>query len=484
MDVATPAAGTWTLYNAASKSSGFDGPIQYNVTQTDFTYPGSITPSSLNLGAGKTGVFHVHSQLPATPGDVSLAVQLSGANGVLTSVPLTLRADVPTHDTTWTGTITGGNGRAQGGPAQSNFYYLNVPKNAAQISAGFTFTDPDQIYLATLAAPDGQVYSFQSNASFDGNGNLQAANGLQIYRRYPQAGKWELTLETTNPVSGEELAGNFTAAVAYEPLEITGTRFPNGPKMRLTSGVPVNFPVNITNTGTTALTYFADGRLNTAGTIPLQELSGNATTALPVPAGVNPIWLVPSEVTSLAAQSVADQPVNLDFYYKLRRARLLRFCEWERRHGDVRSKDGVAGPVDRRCRPDRTVRRSRSVRHRDHDGDRGRPAVRPGRHIDHGRPLDRGRRLEQQPAARSVVGTVDRRARSGHHENARGPRDRPHHAFGRAVRRGARSDRTDHAGAGSERHHHGDDHPERTGRDGREGQAVHRRFQQLHRRWR
>ena len=315
VDVAAPAAGIWTLYNAASKSSGFNGPVQYNVTQTDFTYPASITPTSMTIGAGKTGTFHVNTKLSSTPGDVSDAIQLTGANGVPTSVPLTLRTDVPTKDSTWTGTITGGNGRAQGGPAQANYYYVNIPKNAAQFSVGFTFADPDQIYNATLAAPDGQVYSFQSNASFDGNGNLQAANGLQIYRRYPQAGKWELALETTNPVSGEELASTFTAKVAYEPLSITAPKFPNGPKMRLASGVPVNFPVNITNTGTTALTYFADGRLNTAGTIPLVELSGYATTSLPVPAGVNPRWLVPSEVTSLTAESVADQPVNLDFYY-------------------------------------------------------------------------------------------------------------------------------------------------------------------------
>jgi hypothetical protein len=64
------------------------------------------------------------------------------------------------------------------------------------------------------------------------------------------------------------------------------------------------------------MTYFADGRLNTVGTIPLAELTGNATTPLPVPDGVLPVWLVPSEVSQLDAMAVADQPVNMDFFFQ------------------------------------------------------------------------------------------------------------------------------------------------------------------------
>ena len=314
VDVAAPLAGTWTLLSAASKSSGFNGPVKYNVTQSDYTSPGSVSPSSMTIAAGKVGTFTVHETLSTTPGDVSASVQFS-TPGATTSVPLTLRTVIPsTGNTTFSGVITGGNGRAQGGPAQTNIYYLNVPQGKTDLSVGFTFSDPDQIIFAVLTAPDGQVYSFQSNAFFDNDGNLEASNGIQIFRRYPQAGRWILSLNVTNPVSGNELFQSFTTKVAYNTVQASAT-FPNNVNRKLKAGVPVNIPVTIKNTGTAPLTYFADPRLNTTGTIPLVELTGNATTPLPVPAGINPLWLVPSEVSSLTETAVADQPVNADFFY-------------------------------------------------------------------------------------------------------------------------------------------------------------------------
>jgi hypothetical protein len=84
----------------------------------------------------------------------------------------------------------------------------------------------------------------------------------------------------------------------------------------LKAGTPVNVPVKITNTGAAPLTYFADGRLSTIGDIPLAELSGNSTDIpLPVPPGVVPFWLVPTDVNQLTVAAAATQPVNLDILY-------------------------------------------------------------------------------------------------------------------------------------------------------------------------
>ena len=38
------------------------------------------------------------------------------------------------------------------------------------MTANFTFQDPNQVVLATLTAPDGQVYSFKSNTFTDDGG--------------------------------------------------------------------------------------------------------------------------------------------------------------------------------------------------------------------------------------------------------------------------------------------------------------------------
>jgi hypothetical protein len=315
VDVHSPAAGTWTAIFAASKSSGFSGPVHFTVNQSDFSPVGSVTPPTMTLAPGQVATFKVHVPLPHAPGDQSASVQLAEVGGATTSVPLTLRAVIPPTNTTFTGTITGGNGRSQGGPAQSNTYYLRVPKGQHDLSVGFTFGDPNQIVLGVLTAPDGQVYSFQSSLTFDVVGNASFSPTMQIYRRNPQPGQWVLSLDVTNPVSGDETSQPFTAKVAYNSVKIT-TSLPASAKTKLAAGVPVNVPVTITNTSARPLTYFADGRLATTGTIPLAELSGHATLPLPVPAGRTPIWLVPTETSRLTMSAVADQPVNADFQYE------------------------------------------------------------------------------------------------------------------------------------------------------------------------
>jgi Subtilase family/Peptidase inhibitor I9 len=315
VDVTAPMPGTWTMFSAASTSSHFNGPVFFNVTQSDFTPKGTVTPATMTLAPGESGDFDVHEHLASTPGDVSASLQLTGQNGnVTTSVPVTIRTVIPDRNTSFSGVITGGNGRAQLGPAQTNLYYLEVPPGKRDLSVGFTFSDPAEVVFGVLTAPDGQVYSFQSNTTVDGSGNLAPSNGLQIYRRDPRAGQWILSLNVTNPVSGHELFQSFSAQVAYNTVRIHASP-PDSGGTKLAAGVPVNVPVQITNTGVQTLTFFADPRLKTVGTIGLAELSGNSTVPLPVPAGITPFWLVPTETQQLTETVTADQPVNADFFY-------------------------------------------------------------------------------------------------------------------------------------------------------------------------
>jgi Subtilase family/Peptidase inhibitor I9 len=273
IDVRFPKAGTWTAYFALSQVSGFVGTFAFSVVQTDFSTHGTVSPSRIVLAPGQTGTFHVNTRVPTSPGDLSASVQFSSSGGVTTSVPMTLRAVVPAHNVTFSGTITGGNGRQQ--EAQSNVYFLNVPAGKKDLSIGVTFDDPGQLTFGYLTAPDGQVYSFQGNLA-DGGAVHVKYNTVNIHANLPTS---------------------------------AGTRLP--------AGVAVTVPVRIRNTGVAPITYFADGRLNTVGTIPLMELSGNSTDIpLPVPANVLPFWLVPTEVSQLNASATADQPVNMDFFFQ------------------------------------------------------------------------------------------------------------------------------------------------------------------------
>jgi hypothetical protein len=156
------------------------------------------------------------------------------------------------------------------------------------------------------------VYSYQSNLYADATGQGVNDKSLQIYRRNPQAGRWLLSLDFTNPQSGLEVAQPFTGKVTFNSVKVSA-KLPHGSSLK--AGQAVTVPVKVTNTGAAPLTNFADARLNTIGDLPLVELSGNATTTLPVPAGVYPQWLVPTESRELTVQAAATQPVNLDFFY-------------------------------------------------------------------------------------------------------------------------------------------------------------------------
>jgi hypothetical protein len=320
VDVHFPAFGTWSAFFALSQGSGFNGPIQYSVTTSDFTSYGSVSPSTLTLAPGESRSVTVRTPLPAQPGDVSASVQLSTALGLRTSVPVTARALIPTSakSNPFSGVLTGGNGRGgNGGVAQSNVYYLDVPANKKDLGIGVTLAnDPGVTYFGLLTAPDGQVYSYQSNQALMANGDVANDRSLQIYRRNPQAGRWTLSLDFTNPVSGLATQQKFTGTVAFDTVKIQAS-LPNSTAKVLKAGTPVDVPVKITNTGAAPLTYFADGRLNTIGDIPLAEQSGNATDIpLPVPPGVTPFWLVPPDTNRLTVAASATQPVNLDVFYQ------------------------------------------------------------------------------------------------------------------------------------------------------------------------
>ncbi len=310
VDVRQPVAGTWTAYLALSTSSGFNGPVHVLASTSDFaSAKATVSPASFTLAAGASRTETVRVREPHHPSDVSASLQLAAAGGPTTSVPLTERAVVPPAGRRFTDTITGGNGR--GFPGLSKFYYLDVPRGRRDLSIGITLSDPNELVLATLSGPDGQVSSYQSNVDPDGT---QLDHGIQIYRARPHAGRWVLGLAVTNPASGDAVSSPFSVKVAYGAVKVKGSP-PHGRQTRLKAGTPVTVPVKVTNNGTASLAYFVDPRLHATGTLSLAELSG-VSQPISLPSSAAPFWLVPTACTSLTDTAAADQPVNLDFFYQ------------------------------------------------------------------------------------------------------------------------------------------------------------------------
>ena len=241
------------------------------------------------------------------------SVQLVGSVSGATSVPFSLRAEVPPRDYSFSGTITGGNGRGYVG--ESELYYLDVPRGHQSIGVGVTLGDPGDTVLATLTSPEGQSYSYNSNVTPD---RAETEPGIQDYVDHPEPGRWVLTVQVLNPVSGAVASAPFRVAIRYDSVSARALGLPTSTRTTLTAGTPVTVPVTITTTSAKPLSYFVDARFDQTGTISLAQLDGDSSTtfALPAPYEAYPLWLVPTHVSKLSVTATATLPVNVGLYWQ------------------------------------------------------------------------------------------------------------------------------------------------------------------------
>lgn len=308
-EVRRPVAGTWRAYFAFGRAAHFHGYVNYRAATQEFVTTRSVSPASKKVAPGAVARFQVTATLPSRPGDASDSVQFRTSHGRTVSMPLTLRSVVPARATTFSGTITGGNGR-QVLPAQANSYYIDVPAKKAALNVDLRFGDDNTLVVGVLVGPNGQVYSFKSN------GDTSDTAGFNLFARNPQPGRWVLTLAVANPVSGRFIAYPFTAKVGYSTVKVASD-LPNSTDMTLPQGVAATIPVKITNNDArNSLSLFSDARTNRTGDIPLPQLNPDSTTFdLPAAPEVAPTWLVPTEVDRADFVITGSTPVNWDVYF-------------------------------------------------------------------------------------------------------------------------------------------------------------------------
>jgi hypothetical protein len=322
-----PAPGRWTavIFSDVSAAQGTTGKVLFGATVAKYAPWATVTPASLTLPRGASAKVTISAVVPAGAGDSSGGLMLSDAFGK-ESIPVTLRGLIPAtapRGGTFSGVLTGGNGRAPG-QGQVASYQFDVPPNAAgmltRVDADVVLaSDPANQVTAYLIAPGGQTMGYASNyltTGFTVGGVPVQTPGkqLSVFAAPPVAGRWTLVVDFAAPVPGNELADAFTGRVRFDTIRVYRGGLPDSATTVLTRGKPVSFPVRIKNNGAAPEDVFADARLYSMTTYPLRPQNQVSNVPVPLPPTVNPPeWIVPAMTSGVQATAVSNVPVMFSF---------------------------------------------------------------------------------------------------------------------------------------------------------------------------
>jgi subtilisin family serine protease len=320
--VAGPASGTWTALVATS-SSATAVAAQFQASTATWQRFGTLSTHSLKLAPGHSGTFTLTASTPAQPGDqAGSIVVISPAKSPVSrlvsvsSIPVTLRALVPAPNpsTTFTGTLTGGNGRAAS-TGQTSYYQVQIPAGLKALNVQVSSQDASNTFFAELVDPaTHEAASSAFNGLQQASSQLTGEQGAQLHVLNPAPGLWTLVVDFFNTVSGKAVSQPFTVTMNDTPVDASAAGLPAG--ATLTAGTPVTAMVTVTNNGTSPEAYFVDGRRNNQVTTPLAVQSKSTSTlTLPNLSGTVPTYLVPSHTTALTSRVSSTRRLFFDFTY-------------------------------------------------------------------------------------------------------------------------------------------------------------------------
>ena len=314
VDARNPAPGTWHAMVWANPL--FTGKIAYEFTTSRYETYGTVHPSTVTLAPGASAT--ITAKFPAShkAGDMSAAVVMKTQRGENSSMPVSLRTVIPNKpNSSFSGVINGGNGRAQ--DALSQTFYLNVPKHKHALTVSTELTRkqyPNEIYAAYLVDPHGTAQSTRTNVIINRHGNLDVGRKVLTFVRSPEAGRWRYIIVGYTPEGGQFVNQPFTGKVHYTTPSIQPvSSLPHG-KATLIKGKTYKYKVLLKNTNSMQQVYFADPRLNRKTQYDLaSQAPGNDLQNLSLPdPEATPAWLVPTETKALDFYANASVPVGLD----------------------------------------------------------------------------------------------------------------------------------------------------------------------------
>jgi hypothetical protein len=313
VDVVKPLGGKWTaiIFTRVSGAAGsYAGPVQMMWAAERFATFGSVWPASFDLAAGQSQKVTAKFTMPSQSGDVAAALRFASAHessAGSAEIPLSLRTLIPTGRTggTFTGTVTGGNGRAGAGPTQT--FAFNVPQGVHDLSVHLELSDNGYQLEGLLIDPNGMQLSVDAN--MDPSGAPQY--GIDLYHFDPQPGQWRFVL-ALNSASGNQTSEPFTGRVAYNSAHVSAPGLPNDPSVTWSAAAgAVTIPVTVTNTGSVAQAYFVDGRL---GAVQGIEFPTQVICSTPTLPGTCAAFILPTEVSSVLFAAQASAPITMDAY--------------------------------------------------------------------------------------------------------------------------------------------------------------------------
>jgi hypothetical protein len=314
VDVVKPVAGQWTVLvwtRPPGVTGSYTGPVQLTWAAERYVKMGSVSPASLDLAPGATEFIRAEFTSPSQSGDLAAGIRFRQAGGWSDSrpeIPVTLRTLVQTGPSggNFTGTLTGGNGRAGTGPTQT--FEFDVPNGVQNMSLVLTIPDSGYLLEGLVVDPNGMQLSVEPN--IDPFGNVQGV--LQHFRANPQPGRWKFVLLQNFFSSGNQTSLTFSARIAFNTANVTAPGLPNSATTALSaSGAPVTIAINVTNTGAITQAFFADARLGALSVSALPQFGCNGVLTLPGSCG---FFIVPPETASVqfVAQSVV--PISADAF--------------------------------------------------------------------------------------------------------------------------------------------------------------------------
>ncbi len=229
-DVIRPAPGRWTAVVfgpvGGGPLDGTTGTVHVTVSTQQLVSFGVLSQTTLTLAKGEQSApVTLAVPTPASPGDLAGSVVLNAGHGAST-IPVLLRSFV--HLTgapasgSFSGTVTGGNGR---GPGQFAFYQFSVPSASNQDITAWVHlaNDPQNLVNTYLVDPAGEIdgygsNQYASNSASGFSGQLTSSSSAVNV----QPGTWTLVVEFVDP-TGNELSDPYTGSISLTPgAAVTG----------------------------------------------------------------------------------------------------------------------------------------------------------------------------------------------------------------------------------------------------------------------
>jgi hypothetical protein len=308
-DVVDPVSGTWegVVMGDVAADNGTNGVVRWRVATEAYQVFASISPHDAVLVPGESVGITVKAYTPASPGDLAAAITFRSSGLFTTTLPLTLRSTVDLQTGgTFSGSVTGGNGRSPG-EGQESFYEFGVTSSDQELQANLSLAnDADDSVGLYLVAPDGTVQGYGQNSI---NGTQQTPSTATVVD--PAVGTWTLIADFAEPTVGDEISQTFHGTIKVNQVEAGAAGLPDSASTVLASGTPVTVPVTITNNGAATEDFSVDPRLAATSVISLGPLDQATGLSLPL-TGNPPIWFVPTNTSALSFAATASLPIEFD----------------------------------------------------------------------------------------------------------------------------------------------------------------------------